>query len=143
MANESIWTVPPKLDALQKFTIGTMVEHLDIRFEEVTPNSLIASMPVDHRTVQPYGIIHGGATATLAETIGSLASQLVIADPEQGKVVGIELNINHLRQATKGRVYGETTPVRIGRRIHVWQIDICDEQGKLVSRARLTVMVIS
>ena len=142
MAEKSIWTVPPNLDLLQDFTKGTMVEHLDIRFEEIKPNSLVASMPVDHRTVQPYGIIHGGATATLAETIGSLASQLVIEDPENGKVVGVELNINHLRQATEGRVYGEASPVKIGRRIHVWQIDIRDDNGKQVSRARLTVMVL-
>lgn len=119
-----------------------MLTHLDIQLTGVTDESLSASMPVDHRTVQPYGILHGGATATLAETLGSLASQFVVEDPQKQKVVGIELNINHLRQATEGRVHGTVTAIKLGRRLHVWRIAIVDDRQKQVSEARLTVMVL-
>lgn len=137
-----IWKSQPTIEQLNTQGKGTMLEHLDIEIVEVADDSLTASMPVDHRTVQPYGLLHGGASATLAESVASLASSLVVPEPGHQKVVGIELNINHLRSATEGRVFGTARPVKLGRRLHVWQIDIHDEQGKQVSTARLTVMVI-
>ncbi|MDX1478362.1 MAG: hotdog fold thioesterase [Saprospiraceae bacterium] len=140
--SNNIWTIRPDPDTLNANRRGTMLEHLDILITEVTDTSITGSMPVDHRTVQPYGILHGGASATLAESVASLASSLVVAEPGKQKVVGIELNINHLRQATSGHVHATAKPVKLGRRLHVWQIDIHDDAGKQVSAARLTVIVI-
>lgn len=137
-----IWTIKPEPAGVDNFTAGTMITHLDIRFTGVTDNSITATMPVDHRTMQPYGILHGGASAVLAETLGSLASQFVVENPADQKVAGIELNISHLRMVSSGRVTGTVVPVRLGKRVHVWQIDITDDQGRAVSRARLTVMVV-
>ena len=139
---ENIWTIRPEPDRLNADRRGTMLEHLDILITEVTDTTISASMPVDHRTVQPYGILHGGASATLAESVASLASSLVVPHPANQKVVGIELNINHLRQVSAGHVHATARPVKLGRRLHVWQIDIADDAGKQVSTARLTVMVI-
>src|SRR5690606_19798198 len=108
-------------------------------FIEFTEDAILARMPVDGRTRQPYGILHGGASAALAETLGSIAAECVMA-PE--KVVGIDLHVHHLRQATEGWVTGVVRPVRIGRRVQVWEIRITNEEGKDVSRATLTTMVI-
>lgn len=140
--SKSPWTSRPSIEKLNAQRKGTMLAHLDLHFTEITEEHLRATMPVDHRTVQPYGILHGGASATLAETLGSMAASLCMEKPQEQKVVGIELNISHLRQVTEGLVHGAATPVKIGRRIHIWQIDIYDDNGKQVSRARLTVMVI-
>ena len=134
-----IWTVKPKDEFIAGLAENTMIKHLGIEFLEFTDDSITARMPVDHRTVQPYGILHGGASAALAETLGSLASQFVIPNPATDKVAGIELNISHLRMASEGYVTGTVRPVKVGRRIHVWNIDITDDNGKQVSKARLTV----
>ncbi len=120
-----------------------MIEHLGIEIAEVNDESLVGSMPVDHRTHQPYGILHGGASAVLAETLGSFASQMCTADPANDKVVGIEISVNHLRQVREGKVYGTASPVKLGRRLHIWQVDLHDEEDRHISRARLSVMVIS
>jgi 1,4-dihydroxy-2-naphthoyl-CoA hydrolase len=99
-------------------------------------------MPVDHRTVQPYGLLHGGASAVLAETLGSIAGGMQV-NLETQSVVGVEINCNHLRSARDGWVYGIATPVKIGRKIHVWNIEIKNEDDKLVAVSRLTLAVIN
>ena len=120
---------------------GTMTEHLGVEWVEVGNDFLKAKMPVDHRTIQPYGLLHGGASCVLAETLGSLSSHLVI-DAEQFYCVGIEINANHIRSAKSGFVYGTCKPLHIGSSTHVWDIKITNEEGKLVCVSRLTVAVI-
>ena len=137
-----IWKYLPELDALNQTTHNTAMEHLGIRFSAIGDDWLEATMPVDHRTRQPAGILHGGATALLAETIGSVASVLIIDWPRQ-QAVGIELNISHLRAISEGVVTGRATPIRIGRRTHVWDIRIRDEEDKLIAVARLTMAILS
>ena len=120
---------------------NTMGEHIGIRFSEVGDNYLKATMPVDHRTQQPYGLLHGGASVALAETLGSVGAAMVI-DPEQFICVGQEINANHLRGVKSGLVTGITTPIHIGSSSHVWEIKIYDEAEKLVCISRLTVAIL-
>ena len=119
---------------------GTMTEYLGIEWVEIGKNFLKAKMPVDHRTIQPYGLLHGGASCVLAETIGSVASHLVI-DPIQFYCVGIEINANHIRSAKEGFVYGTCSPLHIGSSTHVWDIRITNEEEKLICISRLTVAI--
>lgn len=119
----------------------TIAEVLDIRFIETGNDFIKATMPVDHRTHQPYGLLHGGASCVLAETLGSIASGHVI-DPEKFIVVGIEINANHIRSVRSGLVTGITTPIHIGASTHVWDIKIYDEREKLVCVSRLTVAIL-
>lgn len=120
---------------------GTMTEHLGVEWMEVGDNYLKAKMPVDHRTIQPYGLLHGGASCVLAETLGSVASYLVI-DSTQYICVGIEINANHIRSARNGHVYGQCTPLHLGSTTHVWDIRITNEEEKLICISRLTVAII-
>jgi 1,4-dihydroxy-2-naphthoyl-CoA hydrolase len=113
---------------------------LDIRIVEIGADFLRGTMPVDARTVQPYGLLHGGASVALAETLGSVAASMCV-DPGYG-VVGQEINANHVRSARRVLVTGTTRPVHIGARTHVWTIEIADESGKLVCISRLTIAVI-
>lgn len=134
-------TPNPFLEQLIKFSRGTMVEHLGIEFLEANKEYIRASMPVDHRTVQPFRILHGGASVTLAETLGSIAGQFHAG--ENKMVVGIEINANHLKSAHEGQtVYGITKPVRIGRNIQVWSIEITNEEDQLICISRLTLAVV-
>jgi 1,4-dihydroxy-2-naphthoyl-CoA hydrolase len=119
---------------------GTMTEHLGVEWVEVGDNFLSARMPVDHRTIQPYGLLHGGASCVLAETLGSVASYLVI-DSTKYICVGIEINANHIRSVRNGFVYGKCTPLHIGSFTHVWDIRITNEEEKLICISRLTVAV--
>ena len=119
----------------------TMGEHIGIRFSEVGENYLKATMPVDHRTKQPYGLLHGGASVALAETLGSVGAAMVI-DTTQFICVGQEINANHLRGVRDGLVTGITTPVHIGSSSHVWEIKIYDAAEKLVCISRLTVAIL-
>lgn len=119
----------------------TLGELLDIRFTEVGADFLKATMPVDHRTHQPYGLLHGGASCVLAETLGSVASAKVI-DPEKFICVGLEINANHVRSVRSGLVTGIATPIHIGASTHVWDIKIYDERQKLVCVSRLTVAIL-
>jgi 1,4-dihydroxy-2-naphthoyl-CoA hydrolase len=119
----------------------TMGEYIGIRFTEVGENYLKATMPVDHRTKQPYGLLHGGASVALAETLGSVGAAMVI-DPEQFICVGQEINANHLRGVRDGLVTGITTPIHIGSSSHVWEIKIYDEAEKLVCISRITVAIL-
>jgi 1,4-dihydroxy-2-naphthoyl-CoA hydrolase len=120
---------------------NTLGEHIGMQFSEIGEDYLKATMPVDHRTHQPYGLLHGGASAALAETLGSVSSALVI-DQEKFICVGIEINANHVRSVRSGIVEGTCTPVHIGAATHVWDIRIHDERNKLVCVSRLTVAIL-
>lgn len=120
---------------------GTMIDHLDIEIVEIGDDFLKARMPVDHRTVQPQGRLHGGASCVLAETVGSIAANMVIHS-EEFLAVGLEINANHIRPARDGYVYGTARPDSIGRTTQVWTIRITDEQDRLVCISRLTMAVI-
>jgi len=120
---------------------GNMAEHLGIEFSELGADFLKARMPVDQRTNQPYGLLHGGASCVLAETIGSVASALVI-DNTKSICVGLEINANHIRGVREGFVEGIATPLHIGNSTHVWDIKIYDGRNKLVCVSRLTVAIL-
>jgi len=120
---------------------NTLGEHLGIQFTELGDDYLKATMPVDHRTHQPYGLLHGGASAALAETLGSICSALMI-DREKFICVGIEINANHIRSAKSGIVTGTCKPIHVGGSIHVWDINIIDEHNKLLCVSRLTVAIL-
>ena len=129
------------LEKLTSMSAGTMAEYLGIEWVEVGENFLKARMPVDHRTKQPYGLLHGGASCVLAETIGSVASALVI-DQSKAYCVGLEINANHIRSAKSGFVTGVASPLHLGASTHVWDIKIYDEREKMVCVSRLTVAVL-
>ena len=120
----------------------SIVNHLGIEFIEAGEGYLIARMPVDHRTHQPFGILHGGASVVLAESLGSVASFMLLDDPAKQRAVGLEINANHIRSVREGWVYGRCTPIHTGRTTHVWDIRITDEQDKLVCVSRLTIAII-
>ena len=120
---------------------GTMGEYIGIEFTELGPDYLKARMPVDHRTNQPYGLLHGGASCVLAETLGSVASALVI-DHSSYYCVGIEINANHIRSAREGYVTGIAKPLHLGNSTHVWDIKLYDERERLTCVSRLTVAVV-
>ncbi len=128
------------IDKLNDACKNTMAEAISIRFTEIGPDFLCAVMPVDDRTRQPYGLLHGGASAALAETVGSVASSLLI-NPVQEICVGMELNCNHLRGKKDGIVTATAKPLHTGKTTHVWDIRICDEQERLVCISRLTVAI--
>ncbi len=139
----SIWFKKEfSLEKINAMSTGTMAEHIGIRFSEMGENFLKATMPVDARTKQPYGLMHGGASAVLAETLGSVASALVL-DQTVSLCVGLEINANHIRAAKQGLVTGTATPLHLGSSTHVWDIKIHDEKGKLVCVSRLTVAVLN
>lgn len=130
-----------EVDFLNKMGQNTMVEHLGILFTKVGDDSLEATMPVDTRTIQPMGLLHGGANVVLAETLGSVASSLIV-DPKSHYCVGLEINANHLKSVTKGQVKGIAKPIHIGRRTHVWEIRIFSEREELTCISRLTIAVL-
>jgi len=135
----SIWFKPYKLEDISA-DFG-MARHLGMEFTELGPDFLRGRMPVDHRTHQPYGILHGGASVALAETLGSYAAMLTL-DPSKFRCVGQEINANHIRGVASGFVIGTARPVHVGRRSQVWEIRIVDERDKLVCISRLTMAVI-
>jgi len=129
------------LEDFQSMGKNTMSEFIGIEWVEVGEDFLKAKMPVDHRTNQPYGLLHGGASCVLAETIGSVASAMVV-DHSKFVCVGLEINANHVRSARQGFVIGVATALHLGANTHVWDIKIYDEVAKLVCISRLTVAVI-
>jgi 1,4-dihydroxy-2-naphthoyl-CoA hydrolase len=137
MINTSI-----SLEKLNSMSVGNMVEYLGIEFTEVTPDYICAKMPVDSRTKQPMGLLHGGASVTLAESVGSIASWLSLENTEKQAAVGIEINANHLKSAREGYVYAKCTPLKVGRTMHVWDIKITNDAGDLVCVSRLTTAII-
>ncbi|MHC5310875.1 hotdog fold thioesterase [Myroides sp. LJL116] len=135
-----IWRQPIDLHTLNQTPayIGTF---LGIEFTHWTDNTLTATMPFSEKTQQPWGVLHGGASVVLAETLGSYASSLII-DLDHKIPVGLEVNANHLRPVSQGKVTGVCTPVHLGRTTHVWDIKIYDQQQKLSCISRLTVAII-
>lgn len=115
--------------------------HIGIEYLEIGSDFLTAKMPVDNRTKQPYGILHGGASVVLAESIGSLASNMLVDQTKQ-YCVGLEINANHIKSASSGFVFATVTPIHVGKKTHVWDIKIRNEQKELVCISRLTVAVI-
>jgi 1,4-dihydroxy-2-naphthoyl-CoA hydrolase len=130
-----------QLQELRLLGTNTLAEQIGIEFTEVGADFLKGRMPVDHRTHQPYGILHGGASCALAETLGSVASALII-DQSKFICVGLEINANHIRSVRSGFVTGTATPIHIGATTHVWDIKIHDEREKLVCISRLTVVIL-
>ena len=140
--NQTIWFKDYTVDYLEGLRNANMGVHIGICFMEVGPDFIRASMPVDHRTTQPFGILHGGASCVLSETLGSVSAWMTI-DPEIYRAVGIEINANHIRAVAKGHVIGVCTPLHVGKRTQVWQTDITEEAtGKRVAVSRLTVAII-
>lgn len=135
-----IWKKDFKIEDMSPFTKNTLVGHLGIEFLEKGDNYLSASMPVDKRTHQPMGILHGGASVVLAETLGSSASFMTLEDGFHS--VGLEIKANHLKSISKGRVIGTAKPVHLGRTTQVWDIDIKSENGDLICISRLTMAVL-
>jgi 1,4-dihydroxy-2-naphthoyl-CoA hydrolase len=137
----SIWFKPFTLDEIQSYSRGSLAEHLDLRFTEIGPDYLRGTLPVDSRTIQPFGLLHGGASAALAETLGSVAATHCV-DMSRYRCVGLEINSNHVRSARSGRVTGTARPIHIGSRSQVWEIRIEDDKQRLVCISRLTIMVL-
>lgn len=136
-----LWLYPVTPEQINHFAPGTISEVLGIEFTEVGADYLVAKMPVDARTKQPYGLLHGGASVVLAETLGSVAAGLCI-DVQTQSCVGLEINANHLRAVRSGYVLGKVTPVHIGKTTHVWSIEIVDEAGKKVCISRITMAIL-
>jgi 1,4-dihydroxy-2-naphthoyl-CoA hydrolase len=137
----SIWRSTPTPEQLEAYTRNTLVEWLGIRVTEIGADYLRASMPVNAHTHQPAGVLHGGASVALAETVGSLAAGMCI-DREKFTAMGQDINANHLRPVTSGTVIATARPFHLGHRSHVWHIEIRDERDKLVCVARLTMAVV-
>lgn len=130
------------IDGFNAISKNTLVEHLGIEFIEVNKNCLKATMPVDHRTVQPYGILHGGASVVLAETLGSIGATLN-TDPKTHICVGLEINANHIKSVKSGNtVIGEAKPVHIGKKTHIWEIRITNKDEQLVCISRITMAIL-
>jgi 1,4-dihydroxy-2-naphthoyl-CoA hydrolase len=137
----SIWQSLQTLEALNAANQSTMVQHLDIVFTEIGEDFIRATMPVDERTRQPYGLLHGGASVALAETLGSTGANMCV-DRARFRCLGQEINANHMRAAREGRVTGTARPLHIGMRSQVWSIDITNDAGELVCVSRLTMAVL-
>jgi 1,4-dihydroxy-2-naphthoyl-CoA hydrolase len=129
------------LDDIARSGTGTLTEHIGITFTAVGDDWLEATMPVDHRTKQPAGLLHGGASVVLAETLGSVAATLCL-DPAKRICVGLEINANHIRSVSSGVVTGRATPLHIGATTHVWEIKITNDSGKLVCVSRITMAIL-
>ena len=137
-----IWHRNYTLEELEAICKNTIHDVLGIRVTEIGADYLCAEMPVDRRTHQPAGILHGGASVVLAESLGSLASSMVI-DTNKFHCAGLDVNANHIRSISSGTVFGKVTPLHLGRTTHVWSIDIVNEDGKRICFARLTVAILS
>ena len=135
-----IWNQKVQLEKLNNRQ-NDMASFLEIQFSEITENSLTATMPVTDKVRQPYGILHGGASVVLAETVGSFASSLVV-DIDKYMVVGMEINANHLRPVASGSIKAVCTPIHLGKSSHVWDIKIYNDKSQLTCISRLTVAII-
>ena len=138
-----IWKTKPDINVINKFSQNTLSSHLGIEVLEVGADFIKARMPVDERTKQPAGLLHGGASVVLSESMGSVASFCLIDDISRQSIVGVEINAKHLRSVKDGFVYSITKPVKIGRTLHIWNTEIFDESENLVCVSRLTVMIIT
>ncbi|MFT5821911.1 MAG: 1,4-dihydroxy-2-naphthoyl-CoA hydrolase [Crocinitomix sp.] len=129
------------LEVINNFNKNTLLEQLDIRITKLGEDFIEGTMPVDKRTLQPAGLLHGGASAALIESLGSIGSTLLV-DMATHNIVGLEINANHVRGVRSGIVTGRAKIVHAGRKTHLWQVDIKNEEGKLVCTGRLTVIVV-
>ena len=136
----TIWTRTPDLEQLAKASANTAVSHMGIEYTEIGDDYVTGRIPVDERTVQPFGILHGGSSVVLAETLGSMAANCCLKDPAT-VAVGLEINANHIRPVTKGWVYGTAKPLHIGSSTQVWEIRMTNEEGKTTCISRLTMAV--
>lgn len=135
-----IWKTPISLEEINKKCKDSLCGHLGIEFTEAGADHLTATMPVDCRTNQPMGILHGGATCALVETVGSVAAHFCV---EPGQVaVGLDINVNHMRQVSKGLVTAITKPLHLGKTTQVWEIKVYNEEKRLIAAGRLTIAVI-
>lgn len=137
----SIWHAEPSVDAINQLNKNTIGEHLQIEFTEVGNDYLVAEMPVDHRTKQPFGLLHGGANVVLAETLGSVASLLVV-NSEVFIGVGIEINANHIKAVLSGKVKGVCKPIHVQGKNHVWDIKIYNDNNELTCVSRFTCTIV-
>ncbi|WP_162048142.1 hotdog fold thioesterase [Vibrio taketomensis] len=135
----SIWKREIDLERLNLTSQNTLVEHLQIKYSEVGDDYICATMPVCSITHQPLGMLHGGASVVLAETLGSVAANFCV--DEESYCVGLDINANHVRAMRNGQVIGKATPIHLGVSTQVWQINISDERGRLVCTSRLTIAV--
>lgn len=139
---KSIWFRAVSVADLNRLAVQNMVAHLGIEFTAIGDDWLMARMPVDERTRQPAGLLHGGASVALAETLGSFAAYLTV-DERRYSCVGLEINANHVRSLTGGWVYGTTRPLHLGGRTQIWETRIVDERERLVCVSRLTIAVLT
>jgi 1,4-dihydroxy-2-naphthoyl-CoA hydrolase len=137
----SIWKQPTDLARINGWSKNTMMETLGIRVTAIGEDWLQGTMPVDHRTHQPYGLLHGGASVVLAETLGSTAAMLTL-DPEKELAVGLDINANHIRGVRSGTVTGTARMLHLGRTTQVWEIRIENEEGALACISRITMAVV-
>ena len=137
----SIWKKPTNLTLLNALNHDTAAQHLGIEITELGEDFVRGRVPVDHRTKQPFGLLHGGVSVVLAETLGSIGAYY--ASPEGHNAVGLDINANHLRAATSGWVTGTARPVHIGRTTQVWQIDMVNDEGQLTCVSRITMAVLA
>ena len=137
----SLWKQPTDLARINGWSANTMMETLGIHMTAIGDDWLQGTMPVDHRTHQPYGLLHGGASVVLAETLGSTAAMLTL-DPEKELVVGLDINANHIRGVRSGTVTGTAKALHVGRSTQVWEIRIENEEGALVCISRITMAVV-
>lgn len=136
----TLWKKPLSVEELTAIHVGTAVQHLGIEFLEVGDDFITARVPVDARTKQPYGLLHGGVSVVLAETLGSCGA--AYSCPPGHRAVGLDINANHLKGATSGWVTGTTRPVHIGRSTQVWQIDLKNDAGELTCVSRITMAIL-
>ena len=129
------------LERLNSINENTLASHIGIEFTEIGSDYLVARMPVDKRTTQPYNILHGGASVVLSETLGSQAAAALL-DLDKQYPVGLEINANHIKSISSGYVYGRVTPIHIGRSTHVWETRITDTENNLICISKLTVAIL-
>lgn len=140
--SSNIWFKDYTMEHLSNLRSANMAEHIGFEFLEIGPDFIKGRIPVDHRTTQPFGILHGGASCVLSETLGSIAAWMTV-NPDTHRAVGLEINANHIRAVTEGYVVGMCTAYHVGRRTQVWQTDMMEEAtGKRTALSRLTVAII-
>ncbi|MBT4885064.1 MAG: hotdog fold thioesterase [Legionellales bacterium] len=138
----TIWANPITLADVNQRSENTAASHLDIKFTEIGVDYLVATMPISNKSKQPFGLLHGGISVALAETVASSAANYCV-DQQRFYCVGLDINANHIKSVSKGIVTATTCPIHIGRKTHVWEIKINDDSDSLVCISRLTVAVIS
>jgi 1,4-dihydroxy-2-naphthoyl-CoA hydrolase len=141
MSNPAFSQVCGDLVRLNRMNNDNMAGHVGIVVTAIGRDFIRASMPVDHRTQQPFGLLHGGASVVLAETLGSIASWLVVSQIPRARVAGLDINATHLKAVKDGHVHGICRPLRVGRTMHFWQIDVSNDAGEQICSSRLTVAI--